>query len=390
MKKIAVILFLLCLLYNSCKKQDIVTIDVDPIISRSVTLDDIYENPVFIQLETREDALIYEVTGLEIFNNRIYIHDVMNFGFLFCFDMQGKLLYKIANHGRGAGELMASFALDRENKFLWVADDYLDITKYDLDGNFIDKYKVEFSVRDVSVVPKTDDILVFGVGYHKGKDYGAAIYDMKNDTYITHRYYISELERQVRQKSFSSFQDQVVYGFGYTDTIFTVDSLAFKPRYALNFGKYKISDRMLFDPNTDKIRKEVRDPSKNYVGEVSRVIETDDYVKFIYPFRGKHMLALYSKSKKKLVNLSQVLIDGKEQELMNIYDAFGDNQFYSALYSQHISDSREGTLEHQQAPRYGVYKDINQLKSVIRKNDNPVIVVGKGHIDALFEKIDPD
>jgi hypothetical protein len=77
-----------------------IVIDMDSVSSDSLKLSYIR----YIPLETSDQCLIGQANKILIRNNKIYVADFRKSMALFVFDMNGKLLFKIAKRGEGPGE----------------------------------------------------------------------------------------------------------------------------------------------------------------------------------------------------------------------------------------------------------------------------------------------
>jgi hypothetical protein len=361
-------------------------ISVNPRESKAVTIDAIYGDHAYIQLETTPQSLLSGIGSLHVYKDRIYIFDNGNIPAIFCFDMQGKFLFKIANHGQGPGETerIAQFCIDETCDFIWIADNFQKILKHDLDGRFIQEYRTDCAIKDRACVPGSQDLLAIRFGYYEGKHYEAGIYSLSNQRVLTHKDYATDFERIVGGSTvMSEYRENLVYASGFTDTLYYMDEKGFHPRYAFDFGKYKIPIDMIQGKDNRKFVVEFRDPSRNYAGLIGQPIETDEYVTFLYSFRGENRLSIYSKESKTVRTLDKILVDNEEQNIASFFETYHDGYYYSVISPVDISGISEDNVE---ISGYGVYNDLVSLKSALHADDNPVIVFGKSNIHTLFEQ----
>ena len=371
---------------NPDKEQAITTIYINPEINRKIGLDDLYSDYQFIRLETNTNALIGFVDKLEIFHDRIYIFNRSASGSsIFCFNNQGKFLYKIANHGQGPGEtvFMMDFSINKNNNTLWIGDDARKILEYDLDGHFIKEYRTGFSINNIACIDSNDDLFAIRFGYYKDKNYGFAIYSLQNDRAIAHRMYASDFERICGGESMSFCGKNLLYGFGFTDTLFQVTNQNFIPLYALDFGKHRIPKEMYSNKISKNFIAEINKPSNEYAGLITRAIENESYLKFMYSFCGKNQISVYSKSRKKIINISNVLIDDKENDISQFLIHNEGDTCFSIIYPHQLIDTYDEGAN--QVELYGICKNVNQLKSELKPDDNPVVIVGKINYNLLFK-----
>jgi hypothetical protein len=360
-------------------------IPVNPAESKTATVDDIYSDCTYIQLETNSQSLLSDVSSLRVYKGRIYIFDNGNTSSIFCFDIQGKFLFKIANHGQGPGETtrIGQFGIDEKSDLIWIADNFQKILKHDLDGRFLQEYKTDFAINDIACLPGSQDLFAIRFGYYKDKHYEAGIYSLSNQQILTHKDYITDFERIVGGSAvMSEYRGNLVYASGFTDTLYYMDEKGFLPRYAFDLGKYKIPIDMVQGKDNRKFVVEFRDSSRNYAGLIAQPIETDEYVTFQYTFRGKRQLSIYSKELKTVRTLDKILVDNAEQRVSSFFETYHDGYYYSVIYPADISGISEDNVE---TSGYGVYNDLVSLKSALHADDNPVIVFGKSNIHTLFK-----
>ena len=83
-----------------------------------------FKEPKTIILETNENCLIKRIHGIEIFNEKIYIHDD-KMKRLFVFDTDGKFKYEIGKPGAGPGEYveLSDFSIDRDKNVIYLWDE---------------------------------------------------------------------------------------------------------------------------------------------------------------------------------------------------------------------------------------------------------------------------
>jgi hypothetical protein len=393
MMKTGKLIFVLLCLCCSCNRQGsnrvlpagVVSIPVYPAESRTVTIDDIYAGCTFIRLETNPESLLSYVNTMRIYKNRIYLYDNGNKPAVFCFDMQGKFLFKIAGQGQGPGEAgyIAKFCIDGANDLLWIADNFRKILKYDLDGHFIQEYRTDFAINDIACLPGSKDLFAIRFGYYENHNYETGVYSLSGKQILTHRDYASTFERIVSGGAvMSEYRGNLVYASGFTDTLYYMDETGFYPQYAFDFGKYKMPEDIIRGKDNRNIVVELNNPANNYAGLIAQPIETDEYVTFNYSFGGEHRISIYSKEQKAVRTLDKILMDNEELFLPAFFMTCHEGCYYSAIYPENISGIMEAQTE---TSGYGVYGNFAALKSALKADDNPVIVFGKSNIHTLFQ-----
>ena len=124
--------------------EDVIDIDLgekQQFVYASEFVDSINITP----LETNNDHLIGHIDKLICHDNRLFILDRSLAQSLFCFDLNGNIIFKINNVGKGPGEYSAlkDFSIDKDNNRIVLYDlhqqKYL---YYTLDGVFVKEVKV--------------------------------------------------------------------------------------------------------------------------------------------------------------------------------------------------------------------------------------------------------
>lgn len=111
--------------------------DFDPVIQR------------LVRLETKKESLIAIINQLKVYDNKIFLLDAFQTKGVFVFTMQGDFKYKIAEHGKGPGELISpsSLLVDNETEKLEIYDNAIKgINRYELNGKFVDFLPVGLAI----------------------------------------------------------------------------------------------------------------------------------------------------------------------------------------------------------------------------------------------------
>lgn len=90
-----------------------------------------------IKLETKEHCFLGKVSKMKVFNEKLFLLDITSKA-LFCFDLEGKYVYKISCIGKGPGEYLNINDFDvAENKIILLDINGFKLIEYDLNGNFV-------------------------------------------------------------------------------------------------------------------------------------------------------------------------------------------------------------------------------------------------------------
>lgn len=154
MNKNIVSILLSCLLLacssnnNNNKQVEIQSIDSLSVINlsenvmsvSSYALSEAVEKVDIVELEVSDESLLGEIRQLEVSSNDIWVTSYKD-ELIYRFNHEGKFLNKVGKKGQGAGEYVNlwNFAVDDENKQIYVLTASMGVFLYDYAGNFIRK-----------------------------------------------------------------------------------------------------------------------------------------------------------------------------------------------------------------------------------------------------------
>ena len=311
---IATVLFIVI---SSCadKRQDQVVnintanaiiISVSPQKSDTIFLSEITDSIRLIKLETSEQSMLGDITDIEY-----------DSGIFFCFDsnkqifksfyMDGRFHSIIGRKGRGPGEFFnpGSFAINRNNKEIWLHDNGKQMLKYDYSGRFLGS--VDFPLFMETSVFLKDGVCCFTSKFSNFKDnktddfWGAELSIVKDNGNIL-RYIPINKELYpaggghyliVEPTPFSELNDSYTFHFTVSDIIYSINKSngEVEAKYAVDFGEYSYKNNIaeMEMVNMGQYIKE----HQNRAGMVNNVIETEKYLFFTYYYYGgKHALLL--------------------------------------------------------------------------------------------------
>ena len=395
MKKVIVLLSVLLLL-NGCgehkkekeNKDTVPVITVDPEVAQAIDLSDISKNTSFIRLETNSNCLVGDVVSrVEIINDKIFVFCSGVSGDLYCFDLNGKFLFRVGSIGHGPGEYISlmDFAIDKENECLWLGDMRNKILKYDFDGNFIESFTTEFAVNNLTMIDEKEGIMAIRLGFYRDKKFSFIIYSINDSKILSYKESKNiNLLSSIAGHSLNTSKESVIYTESYNDTIFTVSKKGIVPYYVIDFGRRKLPKDLLDNnPTIRVIYSEFRNPDNRYAGMVMNANEDSKYLFYDYTFSGKGQTAIYSFESNKVINVNEIAFMGKQLENTNIKRFFHikqDNKFISFLPAHLLT---EKTVKEKQG-QYGSYSNITDLLPDLSEDDNPVMVIGEYNFDGLF------
>lgn len=179
------------------------SIDLDR--NDQVSIVDFIDSVSIVLLETNDKSLISDLSKIIPYNNRYYILD-MKLQAIFCFENNGKFLFKIDRRGRGPEEYsyIEDFNIDVYNNEIMLLVPFGEILYFNIDGHFLSKVSLPSETKAYSEVYalNADELLFISLS-----EYQAVYYSRKTNTIIT-----------------EIFPNQIPSYFSATDRSFTYNS----------------------------------------------------------------------------------------------------------------------------------------------------------------------
>ncbi|MDR0724817.1 MAG: 6-bladed beta-propeller [Prevotellaceae bacterium] len=289
---------LLCLLFIECKQKHIdkeVDIPVklhpvDPGIAEKVYASKIFDSIVYIPLETTAQAIVGEITKVEIIDSLIYCLDRQTHA-IWCFNQKGKYVNHIHKRGQGPGEYVSifDFTVDRLNNLIAILDrNTKKILWYTLSGKFVKSTKLEVSpsnfglLNDNKILAYTRGVDIFMKGNDGTLGYNYFIIDStgKTDAYFP---YNDVTDNLVGNKIMEVNDNKVLATYAANDIIYEFDmdgNLTLK--HVIDFGKYRIP---LEKTKDEKYTRELF--SNPQYAQRASVYYSDNYFLVTYSFEGR-------------------------------------------------------------------------------------------------------
>lgn len=232
-------------------------VDVEKYINNfsDIKLSDIVDSIEYIPLEFTPacpiDKKILPILTKDyiiVFTNRIYL-----------FSRTGKFIREIGGLGKGPKEygshlLIGASDVDISNQIIYVkAYGSNRVQKYDFNGNHLGSIPINSESSKVTVIDSTSIFLHFALNWPALPTYKLGwVISQNGDTLYTKNSYAAP---QIRQSTFKEaakikrvgLLENIVYKYAdnpvfielINDTLFTITSRGFTPRYILKLGKYK-------------------------------------------------------------------------------------------------------------------------------------------------------
>ena len=317
----AIYLLLICFACVTCNNSpksgaidpDCLNIKIEPSIHDSIFLSEMIESIRFIPLESDSNALIGEIVKIA-YDNGFYFCQEENSNKLFCFDSEGRFIARIGKKGHGRGECLHpnAFALNKENKEVWIIDNVTKLKKYSYSGDFIDAID-----RDRSFM--SDYCISNGVWYC----YTEKRTNWKNDNSgdfwcneLTVLYKNGRIERFFpvnkdlyttenritipEPTPFSELNKSITFHHTVSDVIYSIDKETSKisSKYVVDFGEKKYK-RDISQMKTMEILDYVND-HPDQAGFISNVVETEGFLQIRFRFAKRTNRAFYDKKTKQI------------------------------------------------------------------------------------------
>jgi len=137
------LLLLYALLMGSCSSQPHEG-SIDLRRDNPIPLSEMFSEVRLVTLETTSESLISDITQIAYHESRFYILDSRQ-QMIFCFDENGKFIFRIAAQGNGPGEYnyLTDINVDAKKGQLMLLDPAVArVHYYDLDGNFLKTVRI--------------------------------------------------------------------------------------------------------------------------------------------------------------------------------------------------------------------------------------------------------
>lgn len=216
-----------------------VSVDTDP---KRVTPDSVaFGNREIVILETSRDALLSDISALDIYGDNIYVLDQRR-ATVFVFGKSGEFISSIGRQGRGPGEYgqILSFCIDRDSGEMLIATDNPNrIMYYSLGGEFLGETEIDDLVVELL---RDGDRLVARV---MDEDHDLAIYEMDGHAVKSVEYPKLpklQMDRHRRMSPSGSMllgsRHGVLFTRSFDNTLYKVDGDRLIPWRTLDFGGF--------------------------------------------------------------------------------------------------------------------------------------------------------
>lgn len=174
-----------------------VSIDIDTLVKRHISLSNVMKDSKLIKLETSDESIISRVRGVRIFDGKLFVGDPE--GTVMAFDMDGKFLFKLGRKGKGPGEYIniGSWYIDRLNNRIVLLDSRLHkLLFFNGSGGFISEKSFP-SVYSADVVPAGKNHVIFYNDFNTGNrdaPFALMVYDLESKKMVSAAFPIDWVE----------------------------------------------------------------------------------------------------------------------------------------------------------------------------------------------------
>ncbi|SFA54144.1 hypothetical protein SAMN04488511_11334 [Pedobacter suwonensis] len=189
------------------------------------------------QLLGKADKVIYST-------DRLYVLDKKLSESVFCYDLKGKLVFKLSDKGKAPREFQGLYdiTVDNQNGNLLVYDGRK-ILYYNKDGAFIKEKRYDVFGKNIACLHNGD--LIFSTGNTAwNNDLMYNLITVDTTLKITSKNF--KLEEKDLKNSWSPWfymqqrNEEVYYTDYFNDTTFKISNKKISPQFVMDYGKYKV------------------------------------------------------------------------------------------------------------------------------------------------------
>lgn len=361
---------------NNQEKNQIVTFDIKELSKiTSIKLSDLgFVDIVYIPLETNENSIIQRVNEINVGNEFFlikYLDRILKFKF------NGSFVTKIGTEGRGPNEFIGAIDLDidkiNQNIYL-VSGSQKKFYVYTENGEFIKSFQSPLNTTDFRFVEGGILCYSMNLGGNIDFSYNLIGNDGKIIDKIPNKYpYKDRFRKYIIQKEnlFYRFKDRLYKKEVYSDTIFVLENINFKPHLVIEQGKRVITTKARSESDPEYLLKNFSTPLD--------LFEFGDYIYYRFLIYPESYCFIGSKKNdfQALVNPEQGFtndLDGGPNILpMTIKD---DNTIIGWVDAIKLKNYVASEAFKNSKPKYPEKKkELEKLANSMKETDNPVLML---------------
>jgi hypothetical protein len=281
--------------YNS--QIEIISVDVD----KAQSLD--MNEGRFIELETTDSSLLYEISNIGFLNGKIII---LSRETVCVFDRNGKFLFNAGRKGPGPGEYINLANIFVKGNSVYLLDQMSKkLLCFDGSGNFVSSIKLNITNTGYPVTdlfPLENGNYVAKNMFHGDQEKVpiASIWD-KDFNFVRNIAGRLVTTGLTSHDNFSQYKDQILYWETLNDTVFVINNYnSMTAKYYIDFGKsaipaYERAGKDVYDV-IDYLNKQPE--NAKIAGQIRNVFENEEQLLFRFGFQSRTLYALYDKENK--------------------------------------------------------------------------------------------
>ena len=332
--------------------SDVETISIQ--VSDTTSNMSAFERFDFVKLEVTSESLLPDIAKVVTTDDRIYVLSMMD-ARIFIFSNSGKFINNL-KRGQGPGEVIFVSDMDVVGDNLFVLDNYRNVHKYDLDGNYIEDV---FSSEEPYFSFKYSDsgIMLFDPYINRKSSHMIRLVKDGSKTDVLPK---EETLKDANFIHYNFFNGDYI-SWPLCDTIYQTKDASITPRYAVRFDEKNFFDMKKSQTFTfDEICEMNQD--KTLCRWICDVAPYEGGLYFAYRY-GK---PYYVKYEEGIVNVYTKLAE----ELPESINASVGNQGSEMIYACRADDLiayKEEMLSENKELNHDVYKSLGS-------DDNPVLL----------------
>ncbi|MDO9553875.1 6-bladed beta-propeller [Rhodonellum sp.] len=250
------------------KKDGIIAIKVDLESVKDGKLTDYFEPEIeYVLLEDNDisEAQIGEIAKLVAYKDRLFVFDWWIGKSIQIFDRQGNFINRIRSFGEGPEKYIELADIHVVQDTIYVLAQPLKIMKFDLNGRFINEFKIDFLGRTFHY--DTGSNLFF---IYPGSRADHLVKAVDHSGKTIHHYFTPYSDNYVGNMgdpyNFYGESDGFYFTKTYLDTLYRYESGQFEPKIIFDYRELKMNHREMIEKETQMDRKDFSEYFKNNKG----------------------------------------------------------------------------------------------------------------------------
>ena len=238
----------------------------------------------FIQLESNSNCIIGEISKLLMHDEKYFIFDKITKS-VFCFNNEGKFLYKVSKQGKGPGEyyMLKDININREEQCIELYDrGKKEILSFSFQGNFKSKRNIDMYFD--SFINFENSTYVFQKASDNPEHFN---YYLVDDGKIKEKYVqCKSFDNTNIKNQISKNMNRIFMAHGCSNVIYTLIGKDIKPKYFIDFGEENLPSEILYKQKIG-VEEFLKLLLKNYSMIIMNFYEDNNFLTFSYTKKKK-------------------------------------------------------------------------------------------------------